>query len=338
MVDTRQNFYIGNLNGVLSSAGNFTYAISNVVDKYPIRAEAVQRSNPSATLLDPKHWVGLSSTTAVQRAGLLAQLPVRYQQQTSMCVAEVMAEELQLLDIFYNTPLGGSGEYSVPYIYAKGHQIAANYTEGMQPQWALEAARMYGDCPQTMDPICSASENVSQAIASVTPAMDQEAAKHKITAYGPVQVNGTVGQSAAALAEAIDHFPIMVSVPVANGGMLFSPVPDGKGGYVAQWQPGSQVSGGHELLAWDHRLYVAYAGARPEFQIRCRNSWGAGYGQGGDVWLGASYLLWEAWSVTRAPVNPLCASLSSFLTQYGKNMPQDQIDALKQYMTEKGCA
>ncbi len=289
-----------------------------------LHPSAVMPSRPRHGLPNPAAWLASSITTSAQRQALLAQIPVRDQQQTGMCVAEVAAALRRWWDLYLGVA-NPPGEYSVPYTYGRGHQLAGATTEGMQPVWAWESLRTYGVCPRTMDPLTPSTEDVAQAIASLTPAMDDAAATHRITAYGPVALggDGTVGENAAALASAIDHAPIALSIPCSPGGMIFSPVPDGLGGYVAQWQPGTAATEGHELFGVDYRTRTPYTGAQPQFEVLCRNSWGSGYGADGNVWLGATYPLTEAWSITCTPLSPAClalvrqvADLREFLAQY----------------------
>ena len=301
-----------------------------------IHPTAVMPSRPRHSLANPAAWLASSTTTSAQRQALLAQIPVRDQQQTGMCVAEVAAAIRQWWDLYLGVA-NAPGEYSVVYTYGRGHQLAGATTEGMQPVWAWESLRTYGVCPRAMDTISSPTEDVAQAIASLTPAMGDAAATHRITAYGPVALggDGTVGENAAALASAIDHAPIALSIPCSPGGMIFSPVPDGLGGYVAQWQPGTAATEGHELFGVDYRTRTPYTGAQPQFEVLCRNSWGSGYGADGNVWLGATYPLTEAWSITCTPLSPAClalaqkvADLQEFLAQY-PSIPADQIAALQ---------
>ena len=276
------------------------------------RLTGVLRSSPRPGLMHPSAWLGASSTTSDQRRALAAQVQVRDQSQTSECQAFTASELRQLWDLFLGLP---SVEYDPQYIYGKGHVLAGASGEGMQPVWAWEVLKQLGALPLGDSPAFNPTENVQQAEALLTPAMDAEAEPHKITAYGPITLggDGTVGGNAEVLAAAIDHFPISIAVPVAYSGQLFSPSADGRGGYVAQWAPGSQVEGGHAMWAYDYRAVTAYPGAKPEFQILCRNSWGTSYGQNGDVWLGGTYPLDEAWSITCVKPNPVCADLDAFL-------------------------
>lgn len=260
---------------------------------------AVRRSRPRAGLSDASHWVTAPGPSQAQRAALMSRLPVRNQEDTSMCVGEVSSELLTL----WAWQLGlAVPPFDEVYVYGKDHQYFDETQEGMEPVQALEVLQKFGDIPRSMDPIDTPTETVAQAIASITPAMDAEAARHRlVSGFGPLALggNGLVGGNAAALSAAIDHFPILLAVPCAVSGLLFTPVSDGHGGYVAQWQPGSQVEGGHALLASDYRTFQG------EFQVRCRNSWGPDYGMGGDVWLGGTYEVWEAWSMTCA-IDPKC--------------------------------
>ena len=304
---------------------------------------AVMPSRPRHSLPNPATWLASSTTTtttSAQRQAILAQMPVRDQQQTGMCVAEVAADLRAWWDLYLGVA-NAPGEYSVPYTYGRGHQLAGATTEGMQPVWAWESLRTYGVCPRALDPISNPTEDVAQAIAALTPAMDDAAATHRITTYGPVALvgDGTVGANAAALSAAIDHAPVAVSIPCYQGGMIFTPTADGRGGYVAQWQPGAVATEGHELFAADYRTRTPYPGAAPQFEVLCRNSWGGGYGAGGDVWLGATYPLNEAWSITCAPLSPAClalvqqvADLQEFIADYPA-IPQAHKDALNAAIT-----
>ncbi len=301
-----------------------------------IHPTAVMPSRPRHSLANPAAWLASSTTTSAQRQALLAQIPVRDQQQTGMCVAEVAAAIRQWWDLYLGVA-NAPGEYSVPYTYGRGHQLAGATTEGMQPVWAWESLRTYGVCPRTMDTITTTTEDVAQSIAALTPQQDDAAAVHRITAYGPVALggDGTVGENAAVLAAAIDHAPVAVSIPCSPGGMIFSPAADGQGGYIAQWQPGTIVTAGHELFAFDYRTRTPYPGAQPQFEVLCRNSWGSSYGQGGNVWLGATYPLEEVWSITCTPLSPAClvltqkvADLQEFLAQY-PNIPDTHKQAIQ---------
>ncbi len=301
-----------------------------------IHPTAVMPSRPRHGLPNPAAWLASSTTTSAQRQAILAEMPVRNQQQTGMCVAEVAADIRQWWDLYLGVN-NAPGEYSVPYTYGRGHQLAGATTEGMQPVWAWESLRTYGVCPRTMDTITTTTEDVAQSIAALTPQQDDAAAVHRITAYGPVALggDGTVGENAAVLAAAIDHAPVAVSIPCSPGGMIFSPAADGQGGYIAQWQPGTIVTAGHELFAFDYRTRTPYPGAQPQFEVLCRNSWGSSYGQGGNVWLGATYPLEEVWSITCTPLSPAClvltqkvADLQEFLAQY-PNIPDTHKQAIQ---------
>lgn len=260
----------------------------------------VPRSNPWARLRHPEEWVGLSQTTSAQRAALLAQLPVRHPWQVADCVAEVAAELRQLWDLYLQMA-GAPGKYASAYIYGKGHLMNGVTSDvgGLQPVWAWEVLQRFGVCPVAADPIGSATETVQQAIAALTPAMDAAAAGHRITAYGPIPLGGegTIGANFSALATAIDHFPVALTVPVPATAGLFQPLPGPDGRFVAHFPTGASVSGYHELLAWDYRSSVL---GYPENQIRIRNSWGPGWADGGDCWLSADYPLVEAWSISCA--------------------------------------
>ncbi len=322
--------------GAVSSASRAASAAPDFSHYRPSPGD-VRPSRPRHGLLSPTLWIGASAaSTSASRRAILAQMPIRDQQQTGMCVAEVAAA----LRLYWDLALaiaGAPGPYSVPYTYAKGHVLSGATTEGMQPVWAWEALRAFGVCPQALDRIAPYNEDVAQAIAALTPQDDDAAAVHRITAYGPVALtgDGTVGENAASLSAAIDHAPIAVSIPCYAGAQIFAPIADGLGGYIAQWPAGAVATEGHELLAYDYRTRTPYAGAQPQFEVLCRNSWGSSYAQGGDVWLGASYPLWEAWSVTCAPFSPAqltlmqrIADLQEFLAQY-PSIPAAQIAALQ---------
>ncbi len=274
------------------------------------RLSRVLRQPLAHVLYDPQQVSIGAVTTSAQRQSWMAKVRVRNQDQTGDCVAYSSAVLRQYLDVAAG--IGDNFEYSAVYLYARGHLLADSSEAGMDPTWALRVLQQYGDCPQSLDPMTPSEDVADEAAslraqeASLTPAMDAAAAQHKITSWGGVTfAGGTVGSGAAQFAAAIDRAPILIDLPVAQSttGIWFPAQYDGE--WIASWPTDGTnpaIAGDHQIIAYDYR--TAVINGEPHFQLLCRNSWGASWASGGDVWLDTSYPIITAWSMWLTTPSP----------------------------------
>lgn len=265
----------------------------------------VQRSVLRPGLADHRVWTsGAGVVPENYLDSIVAKwLPVENQIASSMCVA-FASSEIRRWWVEKQTNSAGP-MLSAPYIYARGHQIAGDFGEGMQPVWAAEALSKYGVCLWDVDPLNPTNETVPQSISASPASLDAAAAAYKITSYGPVNP-----ADSASMKQAILHAPILIAIPVPLSGGIEQPVPDGHGDFNVLWPPGPNVQtiAGHAIIIWGWRT-----DASGHLWWRIRNSWGASWAAGGNAWLDSSYPIWEAWSLTCAPQPPQCEGLAGFL-------------------------
>ncbi|MDE3095775.1 MAG: hypothetical protein KGK07_07225 [Chloroflexota bacterium] len=263
-----------------------------------------RRSDPRPGLADHRAWTAAPVTLPAEYADpIMPTLAVDDQAGSDMCMGAASAKVREWWRVKLGLP---RVPLSFPYIYARGHQIAGDTAEGMQAVWAMEALERYGACALAEDALQPSTETVAQAEAASPPSLDKDAAENKIAASGPVDPH-----DAAALGAAIMHAPVIVIIPVYASMGVENPVQDGFGGWVALPPAdlaNAQVDGLHAVVAHGWRTWNGH------LQRRLRNSWGAGYAMGGDVWLDASHPIEEAWSMTCA-LDPRCVYLHQTAAQ-----------------------
>lgn len=250
------------------------------------------RSAPAAGLADHTAWTGAPALPPRYLDALMPALPVENQEQSSMCVAFAASEARR----WWLRRLGVADvELSAPYIYARGHQVAGQAGEGMQPLWAMQALERYGVAPWADDPLQPSTEDVAESEAASPTSLDGAAAAYRIAAAGPV----TPGP---ALQAAILHAPVLIAIPVYTEMGIENPVSDGAG----DWNvlppanaSSAQVVGGHAIVAWGWKTDAA-----GRVWTRVRNSWGASWAAEGNAWLAPTHPIWEAWSLTCAAPAP----------------------------------
>lgn len=161
--------------------------------------------------------------------------------------------------------------------YEGARSIEAPQGPGAFPRAALQWARKRG--------LCLESDWPYDPTTLGAPSADAEGHRedNRLAGYAAVACNPH------ALKEAMYwHGPVLVVVEVHEGFWT----PDARGVV----HDTGDVEGLHAvtLVGWDDDV----AAGRELGAFRLRNSWGAGWGQGGYCWLPYSYLPTEAWSAT----------------------------------------
>ena len=173
-------------------------------------------------------------------------------------------------------PEWGTLTVTPQYTYAKELQANGNFPDddGSDGQTACEVAILSGFCEASLCPY------VAGDISNPTPAMDSNAALHRLGAYHGLQ-GSAVAQSVLG-----DNtpWPILIGFDVAESFESDQVAATG----VYSPSPGESVVGGHEVLAIGYDLgaeaTLRPAGSPPAFLIQ--NSWGTAWGwEGGYFWM-----------------------------------------------------
>ncbi len=277
----------------------------------PVTARRVYGAHPSRPVASLAHHSAWTATTAsipaeYQDPIVANWLPVEDQSQSLECVAFASTEIRHCWAEKLTGDPAKAPMLSAPYLYARAHQMSGSTTEGLTGIEAMQALKQYGVCLWASDPLPPGGEPLGGAIVNSPASLDAEAAQWRISAYGPVDPGNI-----AEMQQAIMHAPILVALPVPfGGGGIENPIPDGRGGYNVLWPPQAQVSGGHAVM-----LYGWKTDASGKVWWRLRNSWGASWAEQGNAWLDSVHPIWEAWSITCAPVNPACLALAQQVQQ-----------------------
>lgn len=185
------------------------------------------------------------------------------------------------------------------FIYWCERQIEGSTADdsGAAVQDGIRALSAYGVCPEGMWPYATAKFNVKPPDAAWTAALGEKVAQYHAVDTTDLHTVKSEIFARHGVVFGFTCYPEMQSAYCARTGNLIPSLPS------------EQPIGGHCVVAtgWDDgRTYVRNDGSVGKGMIQCRNSWSAGWGDKGRLWIPYSMftdpaIVSDAWVATLVP-------------------------------------
>ena len=264
-----------------------------------------------------------------------------------------------------------AGGFSWPALYGYTERKYNVDHEGLEPVQVLDVLQSWGIPPWTADPLTTPTETWQQAEAALTPALDAEAARYRISGYGSVPVDLRDIAAAVRIPRPVflvgavyPSFESLVPMALQNPPAELVAALGGQGASILGVRPGSwlnqQVVGIHQWLAVGTlpRSFLPdpISEGTGDYAI-CATTWGGWASGPASLFLvPETYLqaaVSEAWLIhgmQGLAASPRCvaltrqiAQLRAFLRDY-PNIPESNklaisnaIAAAQQTMAQSGC-
>jgi len=231
--------------------------------------------------------VGLAESAAGQEHIIREHTPVSFQGSLGSCVANSVGDLIEIV-IGLEDP-ANVVQISRLHLYwnARSYTRDTDKDEGTYIRNAIDSLRTLGVCRESTWPY-----DTSKVFAQPPLEAYKESLDNKIQAYYRIAGMNQSRIDGVEAAVRANH-PVTIATAVDNSFLAYR-----GGGKV--WHAPSSWMGFHAMIVVGVR--VSSSGRR-EFLLR--NSWGAGWGDNGHVWVDEDYVGWtqteDCWVVTRVP-------------------------------------